>query len=156
MPSNTFIRIKNGDFIRFGPREDRHFIVNVKSERDPELDQEQPVVDESKPNEERAALEAYLEKQKNRSHKEIYEELLEKEKTPHQKKKDIKKPVYDRNEVNWGMVDEEIVYADRRDEEIIRTDLLRMLPNLNPRHLAKIEEFEKKQRKMKMLTVVYG
>lgn len=147
------MRIKNGDFLRFGPRENRHFIVSVQSEPDPELDTEVQIQEDSKPNEERAALEAYLQKQKDKSHRELYEELLQKDQTPKQRKKEVQKPVYDRNEVTWGMVDAEIVYADRADEEIIRTDILRMLPNLTPRHLAKIEEFEKKQRKMKMLTV---
>lgn len=153
--------VRDGDFIKLGPRDDYFLIVKVQADGN-QTEPGESVAEEAGDqtekqaipmNAERAALEDYLKQQKNKSFKELYTELLEKEKTPQQRSKEAKKPQYDRSEVNWGMVDEDIVYADKAEEEIIRTDLLRMLPNLTGKHLAKIEEFEKKQRKMKMLTV---
>ena len=148
-----FIKLKDGDFIRFGPREDKYYIVTVERPAEEEAGQESEAVEEAVDNPEKEALDKYLQQQKDRSFKEIYRELLEREKNPFQTKKVEKKPEYNRMDVTWGMVDEDIVYADKTDEEIIRTDILRLMPNLTPRHLAKIEEFEKKQRKLKMLTV---
>ena len=118
-------------------------------------DETEPVDLQLQPvNAEKSALEAYLQAQEDRSHREIYEELLEKSRTPDQRKKLTKKPAFDITEVTWGMVDDEAIYAEQAEEEILRTDLLRMLPKLTPKHLSKIETFEKQQRKMNMLIVV--
>ena len=155
VPAGEFVQLRAGDFLRFGPRENRFFIVQVEREEQPDLDVETQQAAEPKEtfNAEKAALEAYLQKKKNKSHRELYEELLEQTRTPEQKKKLTRRPKYDRSEVTWGMLDEDIVYGDHVEEEIIRTDLLRMLPNLTPKHLSNIEAFEKLQRKMHMLTV---
>jgi hypothetical protein len=148
--------LKDGDFIRFGPREDKYYIVTVERPVEEEEAEEGTAVEEPVANAEKEALDKYLQQQKDKTFKEIYTELIEREKNPFQTKKVERKPEYNRMDVTWGMVDEDIVYADKADEEIIRTDILRLMPNLTPRHLAKIEEFEKKQRKLKMLTVGAG
>ncbi len=158
LPAGEFVKVKHGDFLRFGPAEDRHFILKVEAADDEEEPAAEAQEEDQKPfglqvNEEKAALEKYLDKQKNKTYKELYEELLSQELTPKQRKEQLNKPVYNRLEVNWGMVDEEIIYADKTDQEIIRTDILRLLPNLTLRHLSKIEDFEKKQRKLKMQIV---
>lgn len=177
--AGEFVQIKDGDFVRFGPKEERFFIVKIVGpEEGEEGESEVKEVGEagdgerrgqagqengekgagSAPfvNEEKRALEEYIKKQKDKSYKELYEELLAKEINPFEKKKQkLEKvaQVADPNAVTWGIQDEALVYNDKTDQEIIRTDLLRMLPNLTGKHISKIEEFEKKQRKMKMLTV---
>ena len=169
-----FVQLKDGDFLKFGPKETRYFIVKLQdvtkldaeaaegeekagAKTDLEAYNEFNAHEEGYVNKEKQSLEDYLKKQKNRSHRELYEELLLKEKTPKQLKAEAEKPRYDRSEVTWGMVDEEIVYAEKgHDDEIVRTDLLRMLPNLSGKQISKIEEFEKKQNKMKMLVRDYN
>jgi len=55
-------------------------------------------------------------------------------------------------DINWGQVDDHIIYANSgMDEHILRTDLLRMLPNLTDTQISKIESFEKKHNKLKIL-----
>ena len=145
--ARQYVRIRDGDLLRFGPVEDSFFIVKIEGEDHIEEDIH---IDDR--NEEKAALDRYIEKEKNRTFKEIYEDLLSKE-LPEKGKKNVKKIEYDRTEVTWGMVDEEIIYADKTDQEVIRTDILRRMPNLTPRHISKIEDFEKKQRRMKLMIV---
>lgn len=161
--AGQFVLLRNGDFLRFGPKEDRHFIVKIVSVNQTDNDHQSDTVEnvqsssESQTyNSEKAAMEAYLQKQQNKSYRELYEELLERTRDPEKKKKQVKRPTYNPNEVTWGMVDEDVVYGDHVEEEILRTDILRMLPKLTPKHLSKIEAFEKQQRKMHLLTVDYN
>lgn len=162
IPSGQFVDLHSGAVIRFGPNTEHLFFLIGGPE--PQEVEEAPQLAVGAPqftrpestetavvNKEKEALDKYLKEQSSKSYKEVYEELLARELTPKQKQERQNQPQYDRTAVTWGMVDDEIIYADKSDQEVIRTDLLRALPNLLPRHLAKIEDFEKKQKKMKAM-----
>lgn len=60
-------------------------------------------------------------------------------------------PQYNRMDVTWGQVDDHIIYANSQEDMILRTDFLRLLPNLTQKQIDKIDQFEKKMNKLKVM-----
>ena len=54
--------------------------------------------------------------------------------------------------ISWGMIDEEEIYAWNEEEEVkLDSELLRKLPDLSAKDLEKIDNYEKKLRKLENL-----
>jgi pSer/pThr/pTyr-binding forkhead associated (FHA) protein len=127
LPSNKFTRIKSGDWLKFGESSRNVILINqdlaaMNSEEEDLYNQ----ANSNKGTDEKNAITEFNKKKSEMSNKEIYNKLLIENNV-------IKKnlPQYNRMEINWGQVDDHIVYANgMADEHILRTDLLRLLPNL--------------------------
>lgn len=146
----TFHEIFSGDFIFLGMCPIHLILKKYPTDStDEETESSLPLEE----NEEIQRIKEFNSRQDSRSQYSYYEELLEEDRLA----KGNIEIVHDRTQVNWGMVDDAVIYSSKnKQDEIIRTDILKRLPNLTPKQLAKIEKFEKKLRKLESLKKDYN
>ena len=115
-------------------------------------------VDPLKGTEEEEVQQVIEQQSTKQANKEAYMKLLDQKrnvsntvKKPEKKKgPTTKEDVHGREGASWGMVAEEDIYAHRDEDELmIDSEVLRQLPDLSDKDIEKIENFEKKLRKLK-------